>query len=191
MNFFCITRRNEGSFLLLSVHSNLEPMFISRWAPWEELLSPEAEFAVESLAPGEEEPVVSWESFEKLNPKWQEERKRRLEEEAKRKEIDKEPVKLEGSIWDQPLVFTLIPPRDWPPPGWKVDPKELAYIRESQALENVLLSPQDLQGANEDEEIEPEFPRWKMFLKQYSEWVDANKDRLDVESQEVFVLFLN
>ena len=71
-------------------------MFVNRWAPWEENLSPEAEFAVESLAPGEEEPVVSWESFEKLNPKWQKQRKKTLQEEEERKEKEKVKPKLVG-----------------------------------------------------------------------------------------------
>ncbi|CAM6007969.1 unnamed protein product [Sphagnum balticum] len=156
-----------------------------RWAPWEELLSPEAEFAVESLAPGEEEPVVSRESFEKLNPKWQEEHRKKLLEEAKRKEKERKPPTLEGSIWDLPLVFALIPPRDWPPPGWKVDAKELAFIREAHSLENVWVKSDDLKDAVEDESMEGAFPRWKMFLKQYDEWVAANKERLDHEAQEV------
>ncbi len=159
--------------------------FDCRWAPWEELLSPEAEFAVESLAPGEEEPVVSRESFEKLNPKWQEEHRKKLLEEAKRKEKERKPPTLEGSIWDLPLVFALIPPRDWPPPGWKVDAKELAFIREAHSLENVWVKSDDLKDAVEDESMEGEFPRWKMFLKQYDEWVTANKECLDREAQEV------
>ena len=166
---------------------------VNRWAPWEENLSPEAEFAVESLAPGEEEPVVSWESFEKLNPKWQKQRMKTLQEEEERKEKEKVKPNLEGSLWDQPLVFTLIPPRDWPPPGWQVDPKELAYIRESQALEDFVATPEALAAAAkeemDEEKFDPDFPRWKMFLNQYIEWVAANRDRLDEESQEVCVKF--
>jgi hypothetical protein len=137
--------------------------FDCRWAPWEELLSPEAEFAVESLAPGEEEPVVSRESFKKLNPKWQEEHRKKLLEEAKRKEKEWKPPTLEGSIWDLPLVFALIPPWDWPPPGWKVDAKELAFIREAHSLENVWVKSDDLKDAVEDESMEGAFPRWKCF----------------------------
>ncbi|KAH8971037.1 hypothetical protein BDL97_02G121700 [Sphagnum fallax] len=141
-----------------------------RWALWEELLSPEAEFAVESLAPGEEEPVVSQESFEKLNPKWQEEHRKKLLEEAKWKEKVRKPLTLEGN---------------WPPPGWKVDAKELAFIREAHSLENVWVKSDDLKDAVEHESMEGVFPRWQMFLKQYDEWVTANKERLDREAQEV------
>ncbi|KAG0608839.1 hypothetical protein M758_8G137200 [Ceratodon purpureus] len=162
------------------------------WAPWEEWLSPEAQFAVDSLKEGEEEPAVSWENFRKLNPKWQEEHKKRLVEEAekKEKELDKHrPKSIEGTLWEQPLVFTLIPPRDWPPPGWKVDAKELAYIREAHALEYVESTKEDLAEADkeelDEENYEMEFPRWKTFLKQYNEWVAVNKDRLDEEAQEI------
>lgn len=162
------------------------------WAPWEEWLSPEAQFAVDSLKEGEEEPAVSWENFQKLNPKWQEEHRKRLiaEAEKKEKEIDKQkPKSIEGTLWEQPLVFTLIPPRDWPPPGWKVDAKELAYIRESHALEHVVSTKEDMAEADKEEldkeNYEMDFPRWKTFLKQYNEWVAANKDRLDQEAQEI------
>lgn len=162
------------------------------WAPWEEWLSPEAQFAVDSLKEGEEEPAVSWEAFQKLNPKWQEEHRKRLiaEAEKKEKELEKlKPKTIEGTLWDQPLVFTLIAPRDWPPPGWKVDAKELAYIREAHALEYVVSTKEDQAEADkeelDEENYEYEFPRWKMFLKQYNEWVAANKDRLDQEAQEI------
>lgn len=30
--------------------------------------------------------------------------------------------------------------------------------------------------------------RYKVFLKQYKEWVEANKDRLEVESYKVLIL---
>jgi hypothetical protein len=43
----------------------------------------------------------------------------------------------------------------------------------------------DLKDAVEDESMEGAFPRWKMFLKQYDEWVTANKERLDHGAQEV------
>ncbi|KAH8971019.1 hypothetical protein BDL97_02G121300 [Sphagnum fallax] len=95
-----------------------------RWAPWEELLSPEAEFAVESLAPREEEPV------------------------------------------------------------------ELAFIPEAHSLENVWVKSDDLKDAVEDESMEGAFPRWKMFLKQYDEWVTANKEHLDHEAQEYELPFI-
>ncbi|CAK9218034.1 unnamed protein product [Sphagnum troendelagicum] len=95
-----------------------------RWVPWEELLSPEAEFAVESLAPGEEEPV------------------------------------------------------------------ELAFIREAHSLENVWVKSDDLKDAVEDESMEGAFPRWKMFLKQFDEWVTANKEHLDHEAQEYELPFI-
>lgn len=162
------------------------------WAPWEEWLSPEAQFAVDSLKHGEEEPAVSWEAFQKLNPKWQEEHRKKLIAEAERKEKEFENMKpktTEGTLWDQPLVFTLIAPRDWPPPGWKVDSKELAYIREAHALEHVVSTKEEMAEADkeelDEENFEYEAPRWKTFLRQYNEWVAANKDRLDREAEEI------
>lgn len=162
------------------------------WAPWEEWLSPEGQFAIDSLVAGEEEPAVSWENFQKLNPKWQEEHRKRLIAEAERreKELDKrKPKSIEGTMYDQPLTFTLIPPRDWPPPDWKVDSKELAFIREAFALENVVPTEEELAEADkeelDEENHEYEMPRWKTFLNQYNEWVAANKDRLDREAEEV------
>lgn len=147
---------------------------------------------MDSLKEGEEEPAVSWEAFQKLNPKWQEEHHKRLMAEAEKKEKELEKLKpktAEGTLWEQPLVFTLIAPRDWPPPGWKVDAKELAYIREAHALEYVESTKEDQAEADkeelDEENYEYEFPRWKVFLKQYNEWVAANKDRLDQEAQEV------
>ncbi|KAH8971002.1 hypothetical protein BDL97_02G119900 [Sphagnum fallax] len=38
--------------------------------------------------------------------------------------------------------------------------------------------------------MEGAFPRWKMFLKQYDEWVTANKEHLDHEAQEYELPFI-
>ena len=34
------------------------------------------------------------------------------------------------------------------------------------------------------------FERYKVFIKQYTEWVDANRDKLEEESYKVMVKFL-
>ncbi|BBN08027.1 hypothetical protein MPTK1_4g08250 [Marchantia polymorpha subsp. ruderalis] len=157
------------------------------WAPWEELLTPEAQFAVDSLADGEEEAAVSWEAFKKLNPKMETDRRQKEADDAAKKDRDeqKKEVKFEETMWNQPFVFRLTPPRDWPPPGWQVDAKELAYIRESFSLENHIIKPEDLDEENVVQEGDPHVPRWEMFLKQYNEWVEANKDALEEEAIEM------
>ncbi|KAL3687505.1 hypothetical protein R1sor_013814 [Riccia sorocarpa] len=157
------------------------------WAPWEELRTPEAEFAVDSLEEGDEETPVSWEAFKKLNPKMEGgEMEKKLEEAArKEEEAMKKEFKFEETMWNQPLVYRLTPPRDWPPPGWQVDAKELAFIREAFALENHIVRPEDIEDEDLLEEREPQVPRWEMFLKQYREWVEANKDRLEEEALEM------
>ncbi|KAL2635267.1 hypothetical protein R1flu_006746 [Riccia fluitans] len=157
------------------------------WAPWEELRTPEAQFAVDSLEDGDEETPVSWEAFKKLNPKMEAGQMEKELEEAARKEEEamKTDFKLEETMWNQPMVFRLTPPRDWPPPGWQVDAKELAFIREAFSLENHIVRPEDIEDENVVQEGEPHVPRWEMFLKQYREWVEANKDRLEEEALEM------
>ncbi|CAM6104448.1 unnamed protein product [Calypogeia fissa] len=154
------------------------------WAPWEELRTPEAQFAVDSLEDGEEEPVIPWEDFQKLNRKqYYEKLFKELEEEARQEEEER--LKPD-SLSDRRLVFTLTPPRDWPPPGWKVDAKELAYIREAHTLVRKRVTPEELDEIHlQPEGEELRVPRWEMFLKQYDEWVAANKDALDREAREV------
>ncbi|KAH8971006.1 hypothetical protein BDL97_02G120200 [Sphagnum fallax] len=122
-----------------------------RWALWEELLSPEAEFAVESLAPREEEPV---------------------KEASRGSKAEGEGMKTPDTGGKYMGSSTF-------------DAKELAFIREAHSLENVWVKSDDLKDAVEDESMEGAFPRWKMFLKQYDEWVTANKEHLDHEAQEV------
>ncbi|KAH8970995.1 hypothetical protein BDL97_02G119400 [Sphagnum fallax] len=121
-----------------------------RWVPWEELLSPEAEFAVESLAPAEEEPV---------------------KEASRGSKAEGEGMKTPDTGGKYMGSSTF-------------DAKELAFIREAHSLENVWVKSDDLKDAVEDESMEGAFPRWKMFLKQYDEWVTANKEHLDHQAQE-------
>lgn len=166
------------------------------WAPWEEILTPEADFARKSLNEGEEVPLKSpeaIEAFKMLSPKY---RKKKMEEMGlteeeyfiKQFEIKGEiPEPLE-TYWAGPVVFRLVPPRDWPPRGWEVDMEELRFIREAHKLvDKKRLRLEDL----EDDVVRREtddvcLDRYKVFLKQYKEWVEANKDRLEEESYKVF-----
>ncbi|CAH8267888.1 unnamed protein product [Arabidopsis lyrata] len=164
------------------------------WAPWEEILTPEADFARKSLNEGEEVPLQSpeaIEAFKMLRPSY---RKKKIKEMgitedewyAKQFEIrgDKPPP-LETS-WAGPMVLRQIPPRDWPPRGWEVDRKELEFIREAHKLmaERVWLEDLDKDlRTGEDAAVDKMcLERFKVFLKQYNEWVEANKDRLEEES---------
>ncbi|KAL8456799.1 hypothetical protein ACS0TY_034876 [Phlomoides rotata] len=163
------------------------------WAPWEEILTPEADFARKSLNEGEEVPLQSPESveaFKMLSPKY---RKQKIadmgltEDEyyAKQFEIKGEiPEPLETS-WSGSLALALVPPRDWPPRGWEVDKKELEFIRGAHKLHSVLR----VDGENVEERLEKGtktedmcLDRYKVFLKQYNEWVEANRNRLEEES---------
>lgn len=176
------------------------------WAPWELLLTPEADFALKSLEEAEGETLETpeaVEAFKRLTPKLQqrEEKKtwnseplltpQQMKITAGDEEIHLLPRTSQWgepepneTVWNGPAVFTLIPPRDWPPPGWKVDPQELAFIREAHKLEAVRVDPQALEKPMEDAS-QASFPRFEMFMKQYKEWVAANKERLDSEALEV------
>lgn len=171
------------------------------WAPWEEILTPEADFARKSLNEGEEVPLQSpeaIEAFKMLRPSY---RKKKIKEMgitedewyAKQFEIrgDKPPP-LDTS-WAGPLVVRQIPPRDWPPKGWEVDRKELEFIREAHKLmaERVWLEDLDKDlNVGEDAAVDKMcLERFKVFLKQYNEWVEANKDRLEEESYKVRFFF--
>ncbi|KAJ7536688.1 hypothetical protein O6H91_12G077800 [Diphasiastrum complanatum] len=162
------------------------------WAPWEEILSPESEFAIDSLQ-NPFKPSSNWESFKKIHPPCRpeiiENRKRAAAKTIQDQvdefvEMRKKAIEMKESLWDQPLVFTLLPPRDWPPPGWKVDAKELAYIREAHQLEAVRLSSKDIQNANADEDADVSLDRWHTFMRQYHEWVAANKETLDKQANQ-------
>eukprot|EP00250_Pteridium_aquilinum_P018344 c24042_g1_i1 orf=105-2234(+) len=167
--------------------------WISRmWAPWEEALSPEAQFAVDALNLDQgDEPIVPMEMMDRLNvnkpliPDAIFEGKEEIPEDPDVIEA-RENGALPGTAWKSPMVFSLIPPRDWPPPGWKVDPDELAFIRSIHGIMETRVTPFDLSTAvPETEENKGSHPRWRMFMKQYEEWVAANKERLDREAKEV------
>ncbi|KAF2314171.1 hypothetical protein GH714_023851 [Hevea brasiliensis] len=91
------------------------------------------------------------------------------------------PEKLE-TIWAGPLVLRHVPPRDWPPRGWEVDRKELEFIREAHKLLSVRVVVEELDSMETTDTEGMCLDRYKMFLKQYNEWVAANKDRLEEES---------
>lgn len=162
------------------------------WAPWEEILTPEGEFARKSLNEGEEVPLQSpeaIEAFKMLRPKY---RKKKMEESgltedeyyAKQFEIKgqiPEPLK---TVWDGPLVVRQVPPRDWPPKGWEVDRKELEFIREAHKLQAVRVDLDEL-GSPRTNTDDLCLERYKVFLKQYKEWVAENNDRLEEESYKV------
>ncbi|XP_072973755.1 protein PLASTID TRANSCRIPTIONALLY ACTIVE 10 [Typha angustifolia] len=157
------------------------------WAPWEEILTPEADFARKSLNEGEEVPLQSpdaIEAFRMLTPSY---RRKKMEESGlSEEEYLAKQFAIKGEIpdpvetaWDGPLAVRLMPPRDWPPRGWEVDPAELEFIREAHKLE---ASRVDLQGEVRTEKEGMLLERYKVFLKQYKEWVAANRDRLEEES---------
>uniref|UniRef100_A0A7N0T004 S1 motif domain-containing protein n=1 Tax=Kalanchoe fedtschenkoi TaxID=63787 RepID=A0A7N0T004_KALFE len=177
------------------------------WAPWEEILSPEADFARKSLDEGEEVPLKTpeaIEAFRMLRPNY---RKKKMEEMGltedeyydKQFEIKGEIPEPLKTVWDGPLVVRHVPPRDWPPRGWQVDKDELEFIRGAHKLmahrigaeelaklnipedEDKVITEEDLERANRETE-KMCMDRYKVFLKQYKEWVEANKDRLEDES---------
>ncbi|KAE9604279.1 hypothetical protein Lal_00001878 [Lupinus albus] len=161
------------------------------WAPWEEILTPEADFARKSLNEGEEVPLKTpeaLEAFRMLSPKYRE--KKRIEMGLTEEEYLRKQYEIKGEIpepletgWVGPVVFRLMPPRDWPPRGWEVDRKELAFIREAHKLLAKRVKLEDLENCIVGTETNDMcLDRYKMFLKQYNEWVEANKDRLEEES---------
>ncbi|KAM5571738.1 hypothetical protein ABKV19_012029 [Rosa sericea] len=160
------------------------------WAPWEEVLTPEADFARKSLNEGEEVALQSpeaIEAFKMLRPSY---RKKKMEEmgltedDYYRKQFEIKgniPEPLE-TVWAGPLVVRQVPPRDWPPRDWEVDKEELEYIRGAHKLQAVRVKLSDLESGVKVENDELCLDRYKVFLKQYKEWVAANKDRLEEES---------
>uniref|UniRef100_A0A2P2J680 S1 motif domain-containing protein n=1 Tax=Rhizophora mucronata TaxID=61149 RepID=A0A2P2J680_RHIMU len=162
------------------------------WAPWEEILTPEADFARKSLNEGEEVPLQSpeaIEAFKMLSPKYRAQKIKEMgitEDEwyIKQFEIKGEiPDKLE-TVWVTPLLYRHVPPRDWPPRGWKVDREELEFIREAHKLLAVRVRLEDLKTNVVGESDGFCLDRYEMFLKQYKDWVAANKDRLEEESYQ-------
>lgn len=180
---------------------NTEPEEVARrrswvehgWAPWEEIMTPEVAFARHSLNEGEEVPLQSPESLEAF----------RMLTPSYRKKVEAEPGYLERlfatrdtpepleTTWAGRLPLRLVPPRDWPPPGWEVDPDELEFIREAHraASERLDMEAAAAAGVTNVEKLEdaPQdlaLERYKMFLKQYKEWVEANRDRLEQESYQ-------
>ena len=93
------------------------------------------------------------------------------------------PEKLR-TMWAGPLVVRQVAPRDWPPVGWEVDRKELEFIREAHKMEVKVGIDDVLNGAKKDVDGLC-LDRYKVFLKQYNEWVEANRDRLEEESYKV------
>eukprot|EP00249_Psilotum_nudum_P018821 c26975_g1_i1 orf=569-2698(-) len=162
------------------------------WAPWEEILSPEAQFAVDSLREGEES-IMPKDAFRKLAG----------QVDGGGSTIEGEDIEAIGQDSDangtdthlqqtdlvgtpsrkEPCVFMLVPPKDWPPPGWEVDETELAFIKEAHSLEDVRITGEDLENASTEVDALA-LDRWKMFLQQYEEWVAANKDILEQEVLE-------
>lgn len=89
------------------------------------------------------------------------------------------------TVWSGPLVLRHLPPRDWPPRGWEVDREELEFIRGAHKIHHATRV--DYESVDENVRSETDdmcLDRYKMFLKQYKEWVVANKDRLEKESYE-------
>lgn len=166
------------------------------WAPWEEILTPEADFARKSLNEGEEVPLQSpeaIEAFKMLKPSYR--RKKIKEMGLTEDEWYQKQFEIKGeipdnlvTIWGAPVVLRHVVPRDWPPKGWEVDKKELELIRESHKMQSVRVDVNDLESEAIRETEGICYDRYKIFLKQYQEWVDANKDRLEEESYKVLSL---
>ncbi|XP_023732692.1 protein PLASTID TRANSCRIPTIONALLY ACTIVE 10 isoform X2 [Lactuca sativa] len=159
------------------------------WAPWEEILTPEGDFARKSLNEGEEvalENPDSIEAFKMLRPSY---RKKKMEELGLTEdEFYAKQFELKGDIpeplkttWAGPLVVRHVPPRDWPPKGWEVDKKELEFIREAHKF-SARVDLEQVQNEAKSNTDDLCLDRYKVFLKQYNEWVDANRDRLEEES---------
>ncbi|GMH01187.1 hypothetical protein Nepgr_003026 [Nepenthes gracilis] len=159
------------------------------WAPWEEILSPEADFARKSLNEGEEVPLKSpeaIEAFKMLKPSY---RKKKIEEMGltedeyydKQFEIKGEILEPLKTLWDGPLVLRHVAPRDWPPRGWEVGREELEFIREGHKMMAERVDVENLEGASGERE-EMCLDRYKVFLEQYKDWVEHNKDKLEEES---------
>ncbi|KAL7139553.1 hypothetical protein ABFS83_09G060400 [Erythranthe nasuta] len=166
------------------------------WAPWEEILTPEADFARKSLNEGEEVPLQSpeaIEAFKMLTPKYRREKIKEMgltEDEyyAKQFEIKGEIPDPIETLWSGPLVLGLVPPRDWPPRGWEVDKEELEFIRGAHKLHSaVRLDYEKVEESVKEAKDTGDmcFNRYKVFLKQYNEWVEANRDRLEEESYKL------
>ena len=166
------------------------------WAPWEEILTPEADFARKSLNEGEEVPLRSpeaIEAFKMLNPNHRKKKREEMgltEEEfyAKQFEIKGEIPDPLVTTWAGPLVVRLVAPRDWPPRGWCVDREELAFIREAHRMQARRVRLEEVESGVRTDTDDAGLDRYKVFLKQYKEWVEANKDRLEVESYKVLIL---
>ncbi|CAK9172562.1 unnamed protein product [Ilex paraguariensis] len=160
------------------------------WAPWEEILTPEGDFARKSLNEGEEVPLQTpeaIEAFRMLSPKY---RKKKMEEMgltedeyyAKQFEIKGEIPEPLKTTWAGPVVLRHVPPRDWPPRGWEVDRKELEFIREAHKLQAVRVDYEEVEKVAKTDTDDMCLERYKVFLKQYKEWLVANKDILEEES---------
>ncbi|KAK6261898.1 hypothetical protein QUC31_007714 [Theobroma cacao] len=160
------------------------------WAPWEEILTPEADFARKSLNEGEEVPLQTpeaIEAFKMLKPSYRLQKMKEMgitEDEWYRKQFEIKgeiPDPLE-TLWAGPLALRHVPPRDWPPSGWEVDREELEFMREVHKLQAVRVDLEKVEKEAITGEANMGLDRYKAFLKQYKEWVDANKDRLEEES---------
>ncbi|XP_020589037.1 protein PLASTID TRANSCRIPTIONALLY ACTIVE 10 [Phalaenopsis equestris] len=158
------------------------------WAPWEEILTPEADFARKSLNEGEEVPLrtpEALEAFKMLKPSY---RRKKMEESGlSEEELLAQQFAIKGEI-PEPIETTwaggvvavrAVPPRDWPPRDWEVDAEELEFIRGAHKLE---AERADLEGEIRTDVDSMCVERYKVFLKQYKEWVVANRKRLEEES---------
>lgn len=171
------------------------------WAPWEEILTPEADFARKSLDEGEEVPLTSpeaIEAFKMLTPSYRKKKIAEIGEEEYIKRLfaikGEIPDKLK-TIWAGPLALQLIPPRDWPPKGWEVDKEELEFIREAHKLQSVRVDigggnwigasgfeESLMEGLKEGKEIlDSVFGENKELETKFKEWAKANPDRLKMD----------
>ncbi|KAL8128525.1 hypothetical protein V2J09_017680 [Rumex salicifolius] len=168
------------------------------WAPWEEILTPEADFARKSLNEGEEVALTSpeaIEAFRMLRPTYVKKKIHDMgisEDDYYASQFQIRGEKLEplDTVWDGPLVVRHVAPRDWPPRGWQVDRDELEIIREGHKMMAERVSLEQLEGGEVvvvtgDGESQQEgmcLDRYKLFLNQYNHWVHHNKEKLEQDS---------
>ena len=92
------------------------------------------------------------------------------------------------TTWAGPLVVRLVPPHDWPPRGWCVDQEELTFIREAHKVQARRVMLEEVESGVRIDTDGVGLDRYRVFLKQYKEWVEANKDSLEEESYKVLIL---
>ena len=69
-----------------------------------------------------------------------------------------------------------------------MDQEELAFIREAHKVQARRVRLEEVESGVRTDTDDVGLDRYRVFLKQYKEWVEANKDRLEEESYKVLIL---